>query len=133
MRYLLDTNTCIHYLNGTSEAIRRRVETTHPREMVVCAIVKAELFYGAENSQYPQANLEKQRAFLDRFVSLPFDDRAAKAYGRIRATLKKAGTPIGPNDLLIAAIAVAHDCTLVSHNTKEFKRIAELVLQDWEA
>ena len=133
MRYLLDTNTCIHYLNGTSEAIRRHVETIRPHEMVVCAIVKAELFYGAENSQYPQANLEKQRAFLDRFVSLPFDDRAAKAYGRIRATLKKAGTPIGPNDLLIAAIAVAHNCTLVSHNTKEFERITELSLKDWEA
>ena len=101
--------------------------------MVVCAIVKAELFHGAENSQYPQANLEKQRAFLDRFVSLPFDDRAAKAYGRIRATLKKAGTPIGPNDLLIAAIAVAHNCILVSHNTKEFERITELSLKDWEA
>jgi len=133
MRYLLDTNTCIHYLNGTSEAIRRHVETIRPHEMVVCAIVKAELFYGAENSQYPQANLEKQRAFLDRFVSLPFDDRAAKAYGRIRATLKKAGTPIGPNDLLIAAIAVAHNCILVSHNTKEFERITELSLKDWEA
>jgi len=133
MRYLLDTNTCIRYLNGTSEAIRRHIETTHPHEMVVCAVVKAELFYGAENSQYPQANLEKQRAFLERFVSLPFDDRAAEAYGRIRATLKKAGTPIGPNDLLIAAIAVAHNCILVSHNTKEFKRITELVLKDWEA
>lgn len=132
MRYLLDTNACIRYLNGTSEAIRRHIETTHPREIVVCTVVKAELFYGAENSQYPQDNLEKQRVFLERFVSLPFDDQAAEAYGRIRATLKKAGTPIGPNDLLIAAIAVAHNCVLVSHNTKEFSRITELVLKDWE-
>ena len=133
MRYLLDTNVCIRYLNGASETIRKRIEATHPREIVVCAIVKAELFYGAENSQYPQANLEKQRAFLERFVSLPFDDQAAEAYGRIRATLKKTGTPIGPNDLLIAAIAVANNCVLVSHNTKEFSRITELVLEDWEA
>ena len=132
MRYLLDTNTCICYLNGTSEAIRRHIEITHPREIVVCAVVKAELFYGAENSQYPQVNLEKQRTFLDRFVSLPFDDQAAEAYGRIRAMLKKAGTPIGPNDLLIAAIAVAHNCVLVTHNTKEFKRVTELMLEDWE-
>lgn len=132
MRYLLDTNTCIRYLNGTSEAIRRHIETTHPREVAVCAVVKAELFYGAENSQYPEANLEKQRAFLDRFVSLPFDDQAAEVYGRIRWQLKKAGTPIGPNDLLIAAIAVSQNCILVTHNTKEFARITELDIEDWE-
>jgi len=132
MRYLLDTNTCIRYLNGTSEAIRRHIETTHPREVAVCAVVKAELFYGTENSQHPEANREKQQAFLDRFVSLPFDDQAAEAYGRIRVQLKKAGTPIGPNDLLIAAIAVSQNCILVSHNTKEFKRITELEIEDWE-
>jgi len=132
MRYLLDTNTCIRYLNGTSEAIRRHIETTHPSEIVVCAVVKAELFYGAENSQNPLVNLEKQRAFLEHFISLPFDDRAAVAYGRIRAALKKAGTPIGPNDLLIAAIAVSHNCVLVSHNTREFQRITELMVEDWE-
>lgn len=132
MRYLLDTNTCIRYLNGTSEVIRRRIEATHPRELVVCAVVKAELFYGAENSLYPQANLKKQKVFLERFVSLPFDDRAAEAYGRIRAALKKIGAPIGPNDLLIAAIAVAHHCTLVSHNTREFARITALTIEDWE-
>lgn len=132
MRYLLDTNACIHYLNGTSEAIRGMIEITPPHEIVVCSVVKAELFYGAENSQRPQANLEKQRAFLNRFASLPFDDQAAEAYGRIRAKLKKAGTPIGPNDLLIASIAVAHNCILVTHNTKEFGRISELELEDWE-
>ena len=60
MRYLLDTNTCIRYLNGTSEEVRRHIETTYPYEMVVCSVVKAELFYGAENSQRPQENLEKQ-------------------------------------------------------------------------
>jgi tRNA(fMet)-specific endonuclease VapC len=108
------------------------LENKRPQEIVVCAIVKAELFYGAENSRNPQANLEKQRAFLEHFVSLPFDDYAAAVYGRIRAVLKKAGTPIGPNDLLIAAIAVAHKCVLVTHNTKEFQRIPELILEDWE-
>ncbi len=132
MTYLLDTNTCIHYLNGTSEAIRRHIETTHPREIAVCAIVKAELFYGAANSQYPGANLEKQRTFLDQFVSLPFDDRAAEAYGPIRVVLKKAGTPVGPHDLLIAAIAVSQQCIMVTHNTKEFERIAGLDVEDWE-
>jgi tRNA(fMet)-specific endonuclease VapC len=130
--YLLDTNTCIHYLNGTSAAIRRHFETTHPREIAVCAVVKAELFYGAENSQHPIANLQKQRTFLDRFVSLPFDDQAAEVYGRIRARMKKAGTPLGPNDVMIAAIAVSQGCILVTHNTREFARVTGLEIEDWE-
>lgn len=131
-RYLLDTNTCIRYLNGTSESVREHIASTPPHEMVVCSVVKAELFYGAENSQHPQKNLEKQLFFLKHFLSLPFDDKAAKVYGHIRAILKKAGTPIGPNDLMIAAIAIANNCILVSHNTKEFKRIPDLMLEDWE-
>ena len=133
MRCLLDTNTCIKYLNGQSEAIRRHVETMSAKDIVVCAVVKAELFYGAYKSRYPERNLEKQGIFLNRFVSLPFDDRAADMYGRIRADLERAGTPIGPNDLLIAAIALAHNVIVVSHNTREFARIADLRLEDWEA
>ena len=133
MRRLLDTNTCIKYLNGQSEAIRRHVETMSAKDIVVCAVVKAELFYGAYISRYPERNLEKQGIFLNRFASLPFDDRAADMYGRIRADLERAGTPIGPNDLLIAAIALAHNVIVVSHNTREFARIADLRLEDWEA
>ena len=132
MRYLLDTNTCIHYLNGTSKKIQKRIKATPPYEIVVCAVVKAELFYGAENSKQRQENLQIQYSFLERFISLPFDDKSAEIYGRIRTTLKKAGTPIGPNDLMIASIAIAHNCILVTHNTKEFKRIAGLELEDWE-
>jgi tRNA(fMet)-specific endonuclease VapC len=70
---------------------------------------------------------------LGRFVSLPFDDLAAEAYGRIRARLEQAGQLIGPNDLLIAAIAVAHQVTLVTHNTREFQCVEGLQIDDWEA
>ncbi len=133
MRYLLDTNTCIRYLNGTSEKVQKRIKNTPPYELIVCSVVKAELFYGAENSQHPEENLKKQQSFLKHFISLPFDDKSAKIYGRIRSTLKRAGTPIGPNNLLIASIALAHNCILVTHNTKEFKRITELKIEDWEA
>ncbi len=132
MRYLLDTNTCIRYLNGRSLSIRKQVESKNPQVIVVCAVVKAELFYGSQKSQHPDRNLTKQRKFLDKFVSLPFDDQAAEVYGQIRAKLEKAGAPIGPNDLLIAAIAVAHNVTLVSHNTDEFERVEGLNLEDWE-
>lgn len=67
------------------------------------------------------------------FHSLPFDGRAAQIFGEIRADLARKGTPIGPYDLQIAAIALAHNVTLVTHNSVEFGRIATLRLEDWES
>lgn len=132
MTYLLDTNTCINYLNGKSEKIRNNLESKQPEEIMVCAVVKAELFYGALKSGRPEENLEKVHKFLDRFVSLPFDDTTAEKYGEIRVDLEKAGTPIGPNDLLIAAIAAVNNSILVTHNTREFRRVRKLKIEDWE-
>ena len=132
MTYLLDTNTCIKYLNGRSEKIRQHLEAKRPQDILLCSVVKAELFYGVMKSANPEKNLAKLDLFADRFVSLLFDDNAAAAYGRIRAELEKAGTPIGPNDLLIAAIAVANDVTLVTNNTREFSRVNGLKFEDWE-
>jgi tRNA(fMet)-specific endonuclease VapC len=83
-------------------------------------------------SQTPSKNLAKLAPFLTQFVILPFDSTAAKEFGRIRAKLAKAGTPIGPYDLQIAAIAIANGLKLVSHNTREFSRVAGLQLEDWE-
>lgn len=132
MTYLLDTNTCIKYLNGKSENIRQHLEALQPQDIVLCSVVKAELFYGAMKSANPQKNLAKLQLFVDRLASFPFDDEAAEVYGRIRADLEKLGTPIGPNDLLIAAIGVANEVTVVTHNTREFSRVAGLKLEDWE-
>ena len=132
MSYLLDTNTCIRYLNGRSPQVVARLRATAPSEIVLCAIVKAELFAGAAKSNYPAKTLAAQLLFLNPFVSLPFDDTAAIMYGPIRAALEQAGTPIGPNDLLIAAIALANNLTLVTHNTREFSRVPGLALEDWE-
>ena len=78
MTYLLDTNTCIQYLNGRSENIKRNLESKQPQEMLVCSVVKAELFYGVHKSDRPKENLEKVHKFLDRFVSLSFDDKASE-------------------------------------------------------
>ncbi len=132
MRYLLDTNTCIRYLNGRAPAVRQRLAAVHRDVVAVCSPVKAELFYGAVRSHDPLRSFQRQLAFLNQFVSLPFDDRAAEAYGQIRADLAARGMPIGANDLLIAAIALAHAITLVTHNTGEFGRVAGLRLEDWE-
>lgn len=132
MNYLLDTNACIQYLNGASSSLRRKLESHLPEDIFLCTIVRAELFYGAIKSANATKNVQKLRHFLDRFISLPFDDRSAEIYGEIRTQLEKEGNVIGPYDLMIAAIARANNMTLVSHNTREFGRIKHLDLEDWE-
>lgn len=132
MRYLLDTNVCIVYLNQPMSSIRRQLQLLSPQDVAVCSIVKAELFYGAMKSNKSARTLAIQEAFLNNFVSLPFDDSAARIYSTIRADLTTKGTPIGPYDLQIAAIALANNLILVTHNTGEFNRVNNLRIEDWE-
>jgi tRNA(fMet)-specific endonuclease VapC len=132
MKYLLDTNTCIRYLNGRSPSVLQRLDALPETDISVCSIVKFELRYGALRSNYPEKTLAEQEVFLSRFVSLPLDDEAQIYAAEIRANLAQAGTPIGPYDLLIASIAYANDLILVTHNTREFIHIAKLKLEDWE-
>jgi tRNA(fMet)-specific endonuclease VapC len=131
--FLLDTNACIRILNGSSPALVRRFRSHEPSEISLCSVVKAELLFGARKSARIAENLETLRLFFQPLPSLPFDDRAADHYGMIRTELEKLGTPIGANDLMIAAIARAHDAILVTHNVREFSRVANLQLEDWEA
>lgn len=93
---------------------------------------KAELYYGARKSERIEHNLAVLYRFFEPFRSLAFDDRAAEEYGIIRAELERAGTPIGPNDLLIAALARSRDLTLVSSSRREFARVAGLRLTGFE-
>ena len=132
MRWLLDTNACIRHLNGRAPLLRDRIDASDPRSLVVCSVVKAELFFGAARSSDPERVLAGQLEFLAQFESLPFDDPAARAYGNIRGHLADLGTPIGPNDLMIASIALANGITLVTHNTGEFGRVPGLRIEDWE-
>lgn len=132
MKYLLDTNVCIVYLNQPNSLVRKYLETFSPSDIAVCSVVKAELFYGAMRSKNPERTYRLQEAFLNRFVSLPFDDDAAKIFGDVRARLSNLGTPIGPYDVQIASIALANDLILVTHNTREFSRVEGLQLEDWE-
>ncbi len=132
MKFLLDTNTCIRYLNRRSASIVQRMEAESPDDIVVCSVTRAELLFGAAKSNNPEKTRSAQRAFLEPLATLPFDDAAAEHYGRIRAQLETAGTPIGPNDLLIAAIALAHDLIVVTHNVREFGRVSGLKIEDWE-
>jgi tRNA(fMet)-specific endonuclease VapC len=132
MKYLLDTNTCIRFLNQRSTAIINKMKSVPDSDIAVCSVVKAELFYGAARSNNPTTTLAKQKYFLERFISLSFDDAAAEIYGSERGRLTALGTPIGPNDLLITSIALANKLILVTHNTREFGRIPELQIEDWE-
>jgi tRNA(fMet)-specific endonuclease VapC len=130
MRYLLDTNTCIAFLKN-NQFVVEKVRQIGIRQLCLCAIVKAELWFGACNSEKIIENQQKIKEFFEYFDSLDFDDRAIEHYGEIRAKLSKSGTPIGANDLLISAIAKAHNVTLVTHNTREFKRVDGLLIDDW--
>lgn len=132
MSHLLDTNACINHLNEHNSRVARRIVVMRPHSVRLCDIVKAELYYGAYRSARREENLAVLRAFFAPFTSLPFDDRAAEAFGRIRAHLFGVGTPIGPYDMQIAAIALANNLTLVTHNTREFGRVPGLSLEDWE-
>jgi tRNA(fMet)-specific endonuclease VapC len=133
MKYLLDTNSCIRYLNGRSEVLVRRLDAIDPSEVVVCSLVKFELYSGSLRSQRVFTNFEEQNRFLDQFKSLPFDDAAALSAAHVRADLATQGQPIGPYDLLIAGIALSCRLIVVTHNTKEFSRVAGLQWEDWEA
>jgi tRNA(fMet)-specific endonuclease VapC len=134
MPYLLDANAWIGHLRQTAPTVTQRLSQHPPSDIVLCSVVLAELLFGAENSgpAHRTANLALVTGLRQQYVSLPFDDLAAEHYGRIRAHLTRLGTPIGPNDVMIASIAIANGLTLVTHNTNEFSRVPGLSLEDWQ-
>src|SRR5262245_46770857 len=118
--FLLDTNVWIALANNEPGVVRQ-VQPTDPTAIGRCPTVRGELMFGARKSRRVDENLAGFRRLLEPFASLPFDDLAADHYGMIRATLERAGTPIGANDLMIASIARSRDCVLVTRNQREFE------------
>ena len=102
-------------------------------QVAIPSIVRFELFYGAYKSNKQKETLRLLNEFLKPFISVDFDEKAAMECGNIRAELDNKGTPIGPYDLMIAAIALSGGYTLVTHNIKEFSRIENLKIVDWES
>lgn len=127
---LLDTNVCIAWLKGGDGKLLRRVEQ-HIGTLQLCSVVKAELLYGARKSRNIASNLARLDSFFAELPSLPFDDQAAEHYGALRATLEQEGQPIGPNDLMVAAIAKSADAVLVTRNNSEFRRVVGLRVETW--
>ncbi len=134
MTYLLDTNAWIAYLRQRNARLVQRFLQVLPADIALNSVALAELFYGAHHGAVNKraANLALIGRLQQRFTSVPFDDRAAAEYGEIRAHLQARGTPIGPNDLMIASVARAHGLTLVTHNANEFNRVPGLKMEDWQ-
>jgi len=130
MAFLPDTNLWISLLKNPGGKLDAMVQSQPAPDILLCAVVKAELWHGAEK----YGNRERRRLALDMrfapFASLPFDDAAARHYAEIRHHLEVQGRVLGPNDLKIAAIARTHGLTLVSAD-QEFSRVPGLSVEDW--
>jgi len=128
--YLPDTNVWIRELNPKPSAVQSRFRACRQEDILMCDVVKAELYYGAFKSKHPVDNLKAPAALFGAFESLTFDGEAGRVFGKIRADLAIQVTPIGLLDLQIASIAMLHGCTLVTNNTREFSRIVGLKIED---
>lgn len=129
--YLLDADICIHLLNQADPQIQVQFRSRSPHEIALSSVVKGELLYGAHRSTRTDANLQRLQRFFAPLQSFVFDDECAVHYALIRADLAAQRKPIGPNDLMIAATARAHDAVLVTRNTAEFGRVAGLRVERW--
>lgn len=130
--FLLDTNVCVQYLRGKNLLVRQQLSSHPAHEVCLCSVVLAELYYGVLRSAKPIKNRADVDQFAAPFRCLPFDHVAADIFAGVRHQLETQGTPIGPYDLEIAAIALVTGCTLVTHNLSEFRRVPGLLLVDWE-
>lgn len=131
MKYLLDTNICIYLIKRKPHQVLQKFQAHSIGEIGISAITVAELQFGVQKSQYVQQNRRALRQFLLPLICAPFDDRAAAAYGEIRATLEAQGTPIGSLDTLVAAHALSLDATLVTNDIKEFSMAPNLKVVNW--
>ena len=128
---MLDTNICIELLRGGAVGVASRMQKHEIDEIAISSISLAELHYRVAKSARPAHHETLVVEFCAPLAILAFDDRAAVTYGRVRATLERAGTPISPLDTLIAAHALALNVTLVTNNEREFGRVEGLPIEDW--
>jgi len=131
MKYMLDTNIVIYVIKHKPESVLQKFQSLEPSDFWISSITLAEIEYGISKSSRPDRN----RFAFDMFISgidiLSFDDAAASEYGPIRAGLERKGTPIGPNDMLIAAHAKSLGFTIVTNNVREFERVEGLKVENW--
>jgi len=131
MRYLLDTNICIYIAKHKPPSVLAHLQRLKSGDVGMSVITHLELVYGASKSQQREANLQRIQS-LERLIPvLPLDASTGRHYGEVRAILERKGTPIGAYDLLIAAHALSLGLTLVTNNTREFRRVPQLMVKNW--
>jgi tRNA(fMet)-specific endonuclease VapC len=129
-RYMLDTNIVGFHVRSSSPALQRRLRKVRADRVALSVVTEMEIRYGlARDPGLRIAPLVE--GFLDGITVLPLDSSVATVYGRVRAELEATGMPIGPLDLMIGSHALAVRATLVTSNTREFRRIPGLVVEDW--
>ena len=131
MIYIVDSNTCIYFMNGKYPSVKEKFLSISPKNIKISAIVKGELLLGAFKSQTRKQTTTKVEKFLKPFDVIDFTDKMSYNYAEIRCELEKSGKSIGANDLLIAATVLSVNAILVTHNTNEFSRVKGLKLEDW--
>lgn len=130
LRYLLDTNMLSELVRRPRGPVTARIAETGEGSICTSIVVAAELRYGAAKSASPRL-IERVELVLSALEVLPLEPPADRRYAEIRHHLATRGTPIGPNDLWIAAQALAFDLTLVTANTREFERVPSLPIENW--
>ena len=129
--YLLDTNICIYFMKNTYPHLSEMLLSQEPSNLFISSITVFELEYGAAKSNWGEKTRQKLAMFLSPFTILPFNADDAAIAGTLRGHLERKGTPIGPYDIQIAAQGLSRTLTIITHNTEEFSRVPNLILEDW--
>jgi len=131
MNYLLDTDICIYLIKRRPPQVLTRFQQCVPGDIGISTVTLAELEYGAARSRFPERNCQALQQFILPLVISDFHADAAAAYGSLRVQLERAGTPIDPLDLMIAAHALSLEAVLVIHKVREFERVPGLRFESW--
>ena len=129
MKYLLDTNICIHFFRGDFNLIEK-IQEVGLKNCAISEITLAELVFGAENSKYPKKNFQLIDTFSEQVAILPILG-GIREYGKQKVRLRKKGKMISDFDLLIGTTAIANNLIMVTENVKEFNRIEKIEIENW--
>ncbi len=130
MNYLLDTDTCIYWLNK-HQSVKEKLLAAGWSQTAICSITVAELYYGAYNSSRVTENLRVVELFVRQLHVVPLYDNVLRRFGEIKAELCKKGQPLPDFDLLIASVALAEHRVLVTNNIRHYERITGLRVENW--
>lgn len=131
MKYMLDTNICIYIIKNKPPKVLRKFSKIDPKDVCISSTTSSELWYGVNKSSHFEKNAIALEEFLSPLTILEYNETDSKSYGKVRSELEKKGQIIGSMDLLIAAHALSRNLKLVTNNTKEFKRVTGLSVENW--